>query len=110
MRAGSRTWLPPALAPAQQADLKAAVQAAPHAAGIELANWNWKIVRQFVQERFDRVSSRSSCINYLYRLGFVVKRPKKRQQRCRPELQAQADALAAAANRRPAMDKVKLSR
>jgi transposase len=58
--------------------LKAAVQAAPAAVGIEMANWNWKVVRQFVQERFGRALSRSSCINYLHRLGFVVKRPKKR--------------------------------
>jgi transposase len=43
-----------------------------------LANWNWKVVRQFVQERFGRVLSRSSCCNYLHRLGFVLKRPKKR--------------------------------
>ena len=33
---------------------------------------------QFVQERFGRVLSRSSCCNYLHRLGFVLKRPKKR--------------------------------
>jgi transposase len=46
--------------------------------GIELANWNWKVVRQFVQERFGRVLSRSSCCNYLHHLGFVLKRPKKR--------------------------------
>ena len=43
-----------------------------------MANWNWKVVRQFVQDRFGRALSRSSCINYLHRLGFVVKRPKKR--------------------------------
>jgi len=54
------------------------VQAAPAAAGIGLANWNWKVVRQFVQDRFGRALSRSSCNNYLHRLGFVVKRPKKR--------------------------------
>jgi transposase len=43
-----------------------------------MANWNWKVVRQFVQDRFDTILSRSSCNNYLHRLGFVVKRPKKR--------------------------------
>jgi transposase len=43
-----------------------------------LANWNWKVVRQFVQERFGLVLSRSTCNNYLHRLGFVLKRPKKR--------------------------------
>ena len=45
---------------------------------IELANWNWKVVRQFVLERFGISLSRSSCLNYLHRLGFVLKRPKKR--------------------------------
>jgi transposase len=58
--------------------LKAAVQAAPRAAGLDLANWNWKVVRQFVHERFGRLLSSRSCLNYLHRLGFVVKRPKKR--------------------------------
>jgi transposase len=43
-----------------------------------LANWNWKVVREFVQQHFGRWLSRSSCLNYLHRLGFVLKRPKKR--------------------------------
>jgi transposase len=58
--------------------LKAAVQQAPAVAGSALANWNWKVVCQFVQERFGRLLSSRSCLNYLHRLGFVVKRPKKR--------------------------------
>ena len=58
--------------------LKAAVQRPPAAAGIPLADWNWKVVRRFVQERFGITLVRSSCLNYLHRLGFVVKRPKKR--------------------------------
>jgi transposase len=58
--------------------LKAAIQGTPRAAGIELANWNWKVVRQFIQTHFGRSLSRSSCWNYLRRLGFVVKRPRKR--------------------------------
>lgn len=54
------------------------MQAAPAAAGIALANWNWKVVRQFIQERFGLTLGHSSCLNYLHRLGFVLKRPKKR--------------------------------
>lgn len=54
------------------------VQAAPRAAGIDMANWNWKAVRQFIKERFGRWLSPRSCLNYLHRLGFVRKRPKKR--------------------------------
>ena len=50
----------------------------PAAVGIELANWNWKVVCQYVSERFGISLSRSSCLNYLHRLGFVLKRPKKR--------------------------------
>ena len=46
--------------------------------GIEMANWNWKVVRQFVSKRFGISLSCSDCLNYLHRLGFVLKRPKKR--------------------------------
>ena len=46
--------------------------------GIEMANWNWKVVRQFVSKRFGIGLSRSACLNYPHRLGFVLKRPKKR--------------------------------
>jgi transposase len=35
-------------------------------------------VRAFVQGRFGLTLGRSSCRNYLHRLGFVLKRPKKR--------------------------------
>ena len=54
------------------------MQAAPQAVGITLANWNWKVVRLFAQERLGQLLSRSSCFGYLHRLGFVLKRPKKR--------------------------------
>jgi transposase len=58
--------------------LKAAVQRPPREAGIDLADWTWKVVRRFVVERFGITLARSSCLTYLHRLGFVVKRPKKR--------------------------------
>ena len=58
--------------------MKAAVQDLPSTAGIGLANWNWKVVREFVFERFGNELSRSSCLNWLHRLGFAFKRPKKR--------------------------------
>ena len=54
------------------------MQELPATAGMELANWNWKVVHQFVSERLGISLSRSSCLNYLHRLGFVLKRPKKR--------------------------------
>ena len=93
MRAGrggfrADRWCPPARSPAQQAELKTAVQAAPSAAGLELANWSWKVVRQFAVERFDIVLSSRTCLNYLHRLGFVVKRPKKRLQKANAEKRA----------------------
>jgi transposase len=66
------------LNPAQQAALKAAVQRPPREAGIAQASWHWKVVRRFVDERFHLALSRSSCRNYLHRLGFVLKRPTKR--------------------------------
>ena len=62
----------PALEEGQQAELKAAVQEPPTTSGIGLANWNWKAVWQFVQERF------GISLNCLHRLGFAFKRPKKR--------------------------------
>ncbi len=58
--------------------MKAAVQAPPREAGIELVDWNWKVVREFIEKRFGQQLCRSSCLNYLHRLGFVLKRPKKR--------------------------------
>jgi len=68
--------VPPALDEDQQAQLKAAVQAAPEKVGLDLANWNWKVVRRFVQEHFGHWLSRSSCLNYLQRLGFVLSGPR----------------------------------
>src|SRR5258707_11895241 len=41
---GAYGWFPPALNPAQQATLKAAVQRPPREAGIDLAAWNWQVV------------------------------------------------------------------
>ena len=55
-----------------------AVQATPAEVGIDLANWNWKVVRQFIEPRCGIRLSRSACLRYLHRLGFVYKRPKKR--------------------------------
>jgi transposase len=54
------------------------VQRPPREAGLDVADWNRKVVRRFVAERFGLTLSRSSCRNYLHRLGFVVKRPIKR--------------------------------
>jgi len=58
--------------------LRAAVQKVPRAAGLGWVNWNWKAVRRFIEQRVGRRLCRSSCLNYLHRLGFVLKRPKKR--------------------------------
>ena len=54
------------------------MQELPEISGIEMANWNWKVVRQFVADWCGTSLSRSSCLNYLHRLGFAFKRPKKR--------------------------------
>ena len=53
-----------------------ALERDPHT--IELANWNWRVVRQFLLERCSVSLCRSSCLNYLHRLEFAFKRPKKR--------------------------------
>ena len=54
------------------------MQELPEQAGIELANWNWRVVHRFVSERFGISLGRDSCLNWLHRLGFAFKRPKKR--------------------------------
>ncbi len=83
--------------------MKTAVQEAPSQAGIELSNWNWRAVRRFVEDRFGLALSRSSCLNYLHRLGFVLKRPKKRLVKADPARReafvAEYVALTAAARR-----------
>ena len=71
-------WCPPALNADQQAQLRAAVRESPEQAGVTAANWNWKVVREFVRGRFGFELCRSACLKYLHRLGFVLKRPKKR--------------------------------
>ena len=58
--------------------MKAAVQEPPGASGIDLANRYWKAVWQFAGDRFGIGLSRSSCLNWLHRLEFAFKRPKKR--------------------------------
>jgi len=58
--------------------LKVAVQATPTEVGSALANWNWKVVRQFIEARCGVRLCRSACTRYLHRLGFAYKRPKKR--------------------------------
>ncbi len=45
---------------------------------MEMPDWYWKVVRQFVSDRFGFSLCRSSCLNYLHRLGFAFKLPKKR--------------------------------
>jgi transposase len=79
---------PPPLTSQQQVELKVAVQAPPSAAGIDLADWSWKVVRQFVQRRFGSTLGRSSCLNYLPRQNFVLKRPKKRLVKANAERRA----------------------
>ena len=88
----NRLVVPPALDVEQRSELKRAVQALPSQEGIELSNWNWKVVRRYVAGRFGLALSWSSCLNYpvsstgraLHRLGFVLKRPKKRLLKADP--------------------------
>ena len=80
----SRLVVPPAWDVEQRGELKAAVQELPSRAGIGLSNWNWKAVRRFVEDRFGLTLSRSSCLNYLHQLGFVLKRPRKRLAKANP--------------------------
>ena len=54
------------------------MQEQPANSGIELANWNWKVVCQYISGHFGIRLSRSACLNWLHQLGFAFKRPKKR--------------------------------
>ena len=63
---------PRVLGEGQQAALKAVVQGSPAESGIELANWNWRAVRQFVLEHFGIGLNRSSYLNYLPRSGVCL--------------------------------------
>jgi transposase len=53
-----------------------------------VAKWTWKVVRTFIQRRWGLLLGRSCCLNYLHRLGFVQKRPKKRLKKADPEKRA----------------------
>ena len=68
----------------QRGELKSAAQESPSQAGIGLSNWNWKAVRRYVEDRFGLLLSRCSCLNYLHRLGCVLKRPRKRLVKADP--------------------------
>jgi hypothetical protein len=57
-------------------------------AGIDLADWNWKVVREFIQRRFSSTLGRSRCLNYLHRQDCVLKRPKKRLVKANAERRA----------------------
>lgn len=72
------------------------MQALPKEAGIELSNWNWKVVQEFIRQRFHLELSASSCLNYLHRLDFVLKRPKKRLLKADDEKRAEFVAMYAA--------------
>ncbi len=69
----------------EQKQLKSAAQNPPREAGIELSNWNWKVVWQFLKQSFALVLSRSCCLNYLHRLAFPLKRTKKRLLKAKQE-------------------------
>ena len=66
-----------------------------------MSNWNWKVVRQFLKRSFDLGLSRSSCLNYLHRLGFVLKRPKKRLLKAKDEERKLSSSSTAKSERRP---------
>ena len=87
----------------KQAELAAVVQGLPSQAGIDSSNWNWKAVRRYVRHRFGLAPSRSSCLNHPHRLGFVLKRSKKRLRKGGPSaavsFMAEYRALTAAARR-----------
>jgi transposase len=77
------------------------VQRPPREAGIDLADWHWKVVQRFVRARCGITLGRSSCLKYLHRLGFVRKRPIKQLLKA-DEAKREAFIAAYAAVRRAA--------
>jgi transposase len=53
-----------------------------------LADWNRKVVREFVRRRFGITPGRGSCRNSLHRLGFVLERPEQRLLKANAERRA----------------------
>lgn len=51
------------------------------------------MVREFARQRFGFELCRSTCLNYLHLLGFVLKRPKKRLVKAKAEQRAAFVAL-----------------
>lgn len=52
---------------------------------MELAKWTWKGVQQYIQEQFQVMVTSRALLNYLDRLRFVLKRPKKRLTKANAE-------------------------
>jgi hypothetical protein len=57
--------------------LKVAVLSAPGAVGIALANWNWQVVRQFVEARCEDRFCRSACTRYLAPARLCLQAPQE---------------------------------
>lgn len=68
--------------------MASALRQPPREVGIPIASWTWKVVAQFVRERFAIHLSRTSCLRYLHRLGFTRKRPKKQLIKADPAQRA----------------------
>ena len=69
---------PPPLKGRSRRRFEGRCRSCPPTQASNLANWNWKVVCQYAYQRFGIRLSRSTCLNYLHRLGFAFKRPKKR--------------------------------
>ncbi len=69
----------PALWSAARTGLNVAVQAAPTAAGVEVANGNGQVVQQFVAACGGSRRSRRTCLRSLHRLGYGYKCPQERR-------------------------------
>ncbi len=113
----SRVAVPPALDVGQCEELKSGGAGSAVAGGHSASggsNWNWKAVRQYVADHFGLTLRRSppqADLNYpvsstgqaLHRLGFVLKRPRKRLVKADPKrwaaFVAEYSALAASGAR-----------
>ncbi|RJS71287.1 winged helix-turn-helix domain-containing protein [Methanophagales archaeon] len=67
--------------------LRNAVKKSPREGGFKNGRWTGRLVADFVYERFGKEISIRTAIRYLHRLGFKLKRARKKFKKADPEEQ-----------------------
>gem|GEM_PF-567225 len=67
--------------------LRTALQNPPRESGFENGRWTGRLVAVYVNKRFGKRISPRTALRYLHRLGFRLKRPRKKLKKADPEKQ-----------------------